>query len=352
MTGSAAVPPSATDVRLETSRDLDAELPAMWRVAEAAARGDGELDRPTLEGLTAHYHHLEHCDPTTDFILAWRGSELVAYARVEWNDTTDGERWYDAVCLVDPAVRRQGVGRRLLDWTEARRRELVAADEIRGIALDRPRWFVTDIHDRDVGGDVLLRESGYEPFRRFHSMRRRTLADVPDLPDVALPERLEIRPIRHHRDAIAAVIAADSEAFQDHFGWVDDAGVVVDEILDDPTTDPSLWIVAFDGDKVAGGVLNSIRDDHDGVPVGWLDSIFTRRPWRRRGLARALIARSLVVLHERGVDSAALGVDAENPNQAPQLYASSGFEVASSSTAYRKPVAALMPTDEEVATGR
>ena len=31
-----------------------------------------------------------------------------------------------------------------------------------------------------------------------------------------------------------------------------------------------------------------------GVQRGWLESVFTRRPWRRRGLATALIARSLV----------------------------------------------------------
>jgi ribosomal protein S18 acetylase RimI-like enzyme len=66
--------------------------------------------------------------------------------------------------------------------------------------------------------------------------------------------------------------------------------------------------------------------------------VFTRRPWRQRGLARALIARSLELLRDRGVASASLGVDATNPNQALHLYESCGFRVVSSSTAYRKPV--------------
>ena len=85
-------------------------------------------------------------------------------------------------------------------------------------------------------------------------------------------------------------------------------------------------------------MLNGIHADDDGIPVGWLDSVFTRRPWRQRGLARALIARSLVVLRERGVSSAALGVDASNPNQALGLYESCGFRRASSTTSYRKAV--------------
>ena len=335
-TGAASQPRPA--VRLERSCDLEAELPEMWRVGDAARAADGELERNTLERFSAYYRHLEHCDPATDIVLAWRGSELVGYARVEWNDTTDGERWYECVGAVDPAARRQGVGGRLLAWCEDRLRDLIAADEARGIALDRPRWIVTDIHDRDVGGEVLLRSNGYEPFRRFHSMRRPSLTDIPDLP---LPDGLEIRPIPFERDAIERVIVADTEAFRDHFGSLDDVASVVDQIIGPPASDTSLWIVAHDGDEVAGGVLNAIRDGHDGTPIGWLDSIFTRRPWRQRGLARALIARSLNLLRSRGVTVAALGVDAANPNQALRLYESCGFEVASSSTAYRKPVTAL-----------
>ena len=65
-----------------------------------------------------------------------------------------------------------GIGRRLLAWTEARRLELAAADELAGAARDRPRRFMSFNNDGGVGGDVLLRAAGYEPFRRFYSMRR------------------------------------------------------------------------------------------------------------------------------------------------------------------------------------
>jgi len=151
-----------------------------------------------------------------------------------------------------------------------------------------------------------------------------------------LPVGLEVRPIVPDEAAIRDVIVADNEAFQDHFGSVDDTDTIVRQILEDPATDVSLWLVAFDGDQIAGGVLNGIRADHDGVDAGWLDSVFTRRAWRKRGLARALIARSLALLREQGVGTASLGVDSANANQALQLYESCGFRVASSSTAFRK----------------
>ena len=51
-----------------------------------------------------------------------------------------------------------------------------------------------------------------------------------------------------------------------------------------------------------------------------------RRPWRRRGLARALVMRSLAVLRDRGLTSAGLGVDADNANEALRLYTECGFE--------------------------
>jgi GNAT superfamily N-acetyltransferase len=73
-----------------------------------------------------------------------------------------------------------------------------------------------------------------------------------------------------------------------------------------------------------------------GYQRGWLSSVFTRRAWRRRGLARALIGRSLALHRERGMTTAALGVDAENPSGALGLYEGMGFAVNYRSIAWRR----------------
>jgi len=322
------------DVRIEPSVELEAELPGMYRVADRSRRADGELERGSFNGMRAYYRTLEHFEPARDLVIARRDDDIVGYGRVQWTDSTDGERWYESACFVDPDLRRRAIGTRLLAWTEGRRVEMAAEDRAARLAADRPRWLTTFNHDGDVGGEVVLRQAGYEPFRRFHSMRR---PDFSAIPDMGLPEGLEVRPIPFEPDAIRAVIAADTDAFAEHFGSLDDPESVYTQMVEDPDTDPSLWVVAFDGDEIAGGVLNGIHRDHDEIPVGWLDSVFTRKPWRKRGLARALIARSLVALRDRGVTTAALGVDSENVNDALGLYESSGFRVASSTTAYRKP---------------
>ena len=59
----------------------------------------------------------------------------------------------------------------------------------------------------------------------------------------------------------------------------------------------------------------------------------------RRGVARALIARSFQALKDRGMEEAALGVDVENPSGALGLCESLGFQRDKGEICYRKPLA-------------
>jgi ribosomal protein S18 acetylase RimI-like enzyme len=69
---------------------------------------------------------------------------------------------------------------------------------------------------------------------------------------------------------------------------------------------------------------------------GYTENICVLRPWRKQGLAKALIALSLKAIQERGMDHAALGVDAENTSGATHLYEKMGFRVVRRGTIYRK----------------
>ncbi len=104
--------------------------------------------------------------------------------------------------------------------------------------------------------------------------------------------------------------------------------------------DPSLWVVAWDGDEVAGVVQGWIWGNENqtlGVERGWLEHISVRRPWRRRGLARALTAEGLRRFAAAGMTEAMLGVDADSPTGALDLYEGLGFSVHTRSMAYRRP---------------
>ena len=61
-----------------------------------------------------------------------------------------------------------------------------------------------------------------------------------------------------------------------------------------------------------------------------------RRPWRKRGLARALIALSLQAQKTERMTESALGVDSENLSGATRVYEDCGFRVVKRDTFYRK----------------
>jgi mycothiol synthase len=300
--------------------------PGMIRANNIARRHAGIVERVSVEGMDNDYANLQNSDPYHDVIIAEVNAEIVAYGRVEWGDNSDGARDYSSFCLVQPAVRRRGVGRTMLGWQEARIRE-IAAEHV----TDRPRYYFSFVYDRDPGGMALLQSAGYQSVRRGAEMIRPTLDEIPDAP---LPDGLELRP--GSADQARAVWDANLEIFRDHWGR-NDTPEGFTRFLGEPRFDPSTWVVAWEGEEIAGLVLASLYEaDSAGEIVGYLDSVGVRRPWRRRGVGRAIVAESLRVLRSRGATKAGLGVDLQNQNEAARLYESLGFRVLTTSTEYRK----------------
>jgi mycothiol synthase len=310
----------------------DADVPAFVRIINAEHAADGIEERLTEHGERAWLAHAsDQFDPARDLVVAELDGEPVAVAFQNWADSRDGAvREYRLSGAVDPRFRGRGIGRTLLADNERRARALAA-----GQTFDRAPVFGSFAGDGRPAAR-LLGGSGYEVVRWFFDMVRPSLEDAEER---AVPDGLELRPVT--RSMYPAIWRANREAFRDHWGGSDESEAAMHRFLDSPEMDPALWLIAWDGDEVAGGVINAIYSDQNdalGLQRGWLDSVFTRRRWRRRGLARALIARSLVLLRARGMTSAALGVDGDNPQGALGLYEEAGFGVHDRFMAWRKPM--------------
>ena len=148
--------------------------------------------------------------------------------------------------------------------------------------------------------------------------------------------------MRSSREQLRAIWDADQEAFEDHWGASQPSEEDWLEFSSSPHLDPTLWRVAWAGHQVAGQVRSFINAEENrryGRRRGWVEHISVRRPWRHRGLARALMAASFPLLRARGMTEGALHVDAENLSGALRVYESMGFSPVSRETVYRKPLA-------------
>jgi mycothiol synthase len=310
----------------------EVDYPAMLAAIEGSKKADDIERTDSLEDIARNYRHLSNSDPYQDMLFAEMHGEVIGYGRVSWQKEVDGPRRYMHFTFLLPEWRHNGIRRAMLRHNERRLRQIAA-----GHPLDGPRSFESWAADSETHWASLLAEEGYGPTRYGLTMVRPDLEAIPDLP---LPGGLEVRPVQPEH--VPIIWAAAKEAFRDHWGYSEDEWD--DELAswrESPTFDPSLWQIAWDGDQVAGMVQNFIdaaQNKEYGRKRGWTEGICVRRPWRRQGLAKALIARSFHVLKEQGMTEAALGVDADNLNGALQLYRTMGFREVKRFTTYRKPL--------------
>ena len=320
-------------MKIELRPHRPSDLAEFVRLANASNEADG-IDERSSEGRTANWllHARANFNPNEDIVVATIADAVVGYGHTDWVETTDDRLEYRTRGIVDPTWRRRGVGSAILAHNEARMRQVAA-----GHVDDRPRTFGAWAPEQRPGAVALLTGAGYGPARYFFDMLRPDLEGIAQPP---LPDWMEMRPVSDEA-GYRRLFEADTEAFKDHWGGFDASEATFRQWLALPDFDPSLFVVAWDGDEIAGAVINTIDAEENAAldrRRGLLDSVFVRRPWRRRGLAAALVGRSLALLRERGMTSAWLGVDADNPTGALGVYERAGFGVHRRSTAYHKPM--------------
>lgn len=88
------------------------------------------------------------------------------------------------------------------------------------------------------------------------------------------------------------------------------------------------FIALDDNDRVVAYSLNHrtpADDEFIGRRDGWIDNLGTLPEWRGRGIASALIVRSLHAFDAAGLTHASIGVDGDSLTGAVRLYKSLGF---------------------------
>jgi len=153
------------------------------------------------------------------------------------------------------------------------------------------------------------------------------------IPEPVVPDGLQLVPFEPGMEE--STRQAHNEAFRDHWGsspiddetwmtWVTghrDFRADLSFVMTDGTTDSAT-------NEVAGYAINAAHPNDWpalGFTEAWTHQLGVRRPWRGRGVARALLAASMRAFQQVGLEFAALDVDAENPTGALALYQGMGY---------------------------
>ena len=180
--------------------------------------------------------------------------------------------------------------------------------------------FRTSAASTDAAALELFVGRGYRHVRSFWHMQRGLPADGAP---VDVPDGITMRLGAPEGDEVIAYQVLD-EAFRDHFGYEpSEQQEWLQEFRGMPGYDPSLIVLAFEGDEPVGVSVSMAADDG----VGWVGDLGVLGPWRRRGVGRALLTRSFAELAARGHHEVRLGVDTENTTGATHLYEGVGMTV-------------------------
>ena len=291
----------------------------MADVFNASREEDGWGFYLTSEGIRNEMENLANADPRLDVLMAELDGRVVGYGTLEWLRELSGELRIALRVRLVPSLRGRGIRRAMLRHQEAWGRE-------RAISRwrDKECRFSYFICEGEASMQALLEEEGYSPVRYYFEMLRPLDEPIPDLP---LPPGLRVRPPATEEE-YRRVFDAEVEASADEWGALVASDLGFGKVRGDPNFDPEMWVVAWDGDRVAGAVRNWVDEQENRVSGrlwGYTEDIFVARPYRRQGLARALIARSLRLVADRGMEHANLGVDSENATGALDLYTGMGY---------------------------
>ena len=275
--------------------------------------------RETEETMRDHWRPMTLADEAR--IVLDSQETIVGYADQNQRNADNAVRLPGYAC-VHPDHAGQGIGTALVEWVEWRARQRIAA---------APKGAKVSLQLGAAHGNErasrLLEDHAFALERSFQRM-------VVELQEpLAQPEwaaGVEVRLYEKGRDDRPTWQSVE-EAFDDHWGNVRMTFKEWRHIYSRESFDPSLWFLAVDGDEIAGASLCSNRDD-----MGWVGSLSVRRPWRRKGVAVALLYHSFAEFYRRGQHKVGLTVDSSSLTGATRVYERAGMHADQHTAIYAK----------------
>lgn len=315
----------------------EADYELMYSIVTASDHADHVSENTSLDDIKRWCTATSCFDPDEDLLIASVKNAAeeftdVGFSRLTWYTGVGDTRIYDQASFLYPDWRLNGLWSAIVRQNEVRMREIAASHP------ENPRRFYQGwATECQVAWIATLEREDYQAVRHFNNMLYR-LGEVPRHP---MPSGLEIRPVQpeHFRPIWEAQQELVLGLFEVVFeNWTEEK---YEPWLKNPSHTPQFWQVAWDAAEVAGMVLCRIDEAENrqmGRKRGYTEHIFVRQPWRKHGLASALLAKGLQVLMDQGMVEAELGVDTENESGAHGFYQRMGYQTFSTDIWFRKPM--------------
>lgn len=303
------------------------DLPAIAEFYEICDQVDQLDNAPSLENLQRRLDHPPPDGSHQRQLWETPDGQLVGIVSLWIDEPTDVlEAWIGL--FVHPEFRGRQLEAEMLAWAEQQVKTEATTAQLPG-----QLW--AGARDDAAFHRHLYETHDFTTVRRFHDMTR-SLAEP--IPEPQFPEGFT--PRRTTAEEAEAWVAMFNESFVDHWHFTPMTPRDRQHRLTYPTYQPELDWVAVAPDGTLAGFCGGHIDHEDNARKqrreGWVGILGTRRGYRRLGLARAMLLHGLHQLQLAGMDTALLGVDSQNPNQAKHLYESVGFKVKETHLSYQK----------------
>ena len=255
----------------------------------------------------------------------------VAYAwtRLPPGATEDGWNVHVHVA-VHPDRTKQGHGRALLEWAEAR-----GIARLASLGTDQPCRLTTFLNDTQSRAGRMLTRAGFAIERYYDELT----VTLEDRPSVGAAEGVALTP--WDADVSEAARRVKNSAFEDHWGSVATPATSWKRMVGSSRFQPDMSTLAWDGDDLVGVVITNLYPE-DWPVVGREESfihiVAVLASHRGRGIAKAMIDRTLTASAAAGLTHTTLGVDTANPTGAHALYTGLGFVPTARNAGWAKPV--------------
>ena len=302
-------------------------------VVNACNDQSSELFADTEETVANRYTNFVNCDPYRDMIIADVDGEMVGYSRCDWDEQPEAGRIYHFSLIVKPLWRGKGVAELLMEWMIS----VIHQKATNDAGCQQAFWQCYE-SATDTENILLLEQAGFQPYRQFQGLVRSIKGS---LPPAEFPTGIELRPATpdHYR----AIWQAWNEVTQDRIGYslVNDAHYQA-WLNDAVYFQPEFWQIAWDTttNQIAGFSLNSVEkveNERFKRKRAQMD-IGVRRPWRRHGLAKALVLQTLHTFQSIGMTEATINIEASTEGWQKSLLQQNHFMLDWSLTEYRKPI--------------